>query len=153
MKTSAKIAIVVVLAGLIVTVLALRQNRRAESPSATTSAAAPESIAPTTAPRQLPRLLDLGSVNCVPCRMMAPILKELETEYAGQMKVEFIDVWRNPDSGRHYGVRVIPTQIFYNAVGDEIYRHVGFFSKEEILAKWQEMGISLSASNVPTKGP
>jgi thioredoxin 1 len=52
-------------------------------------------------------------------------------------------VWQNPDAGKPYGIEVIPTQIFYDAEGKELFRHVGFFAKEDILAKWKELGIEL----------
>jgi thioredoxin 1 len=75
--------------------------------------------------------------------MMAPILEELRQEYKGRLEVTFIDVWKNPEAGRPFGIRVIPTQIFFDASGRELYRHEGFYSKKDILAKWQELGISL----------
>ncbi|GAI95361.1 unnamed protein product, partial [marine sediment metagenome] len=61
--------------------------------------------------------------------------------YEGVFKVEFIDVWENPEAGREYGIRLIPTQIFYDSSGKELFRHEGFFSKEDILAKWKELGV------------
>jgi thioredoxin 1 len=61
------------------------------------------------------------------------------------MLVEFIDVWQTPEAGKEYGVRMIPTQIFYKAGGKEIFRHEGFFAKEDILAKWKELGVDLTA--------
>lgn len=94
---------------------------------------------------KLPRLVDLGASKCLPCKMMAPILEELKKEYDGLLAVEFIDVWKNPDAGKEYGVRVIPTQIFYGADGKESFRHEGFLGKEDILAKWKELGVDLSA--------
>ena len=57
------------------------------------------------------------------------------------MQVDFIDVWQNPDAGKQYGIKMIPTQIFYDATGKELFRHEGFFAKEEILAKWAELGV------------
>jgi thioredoxin 1 len=91
----------------------------------------------------LPRLVDLGAHKCIPCKMMAPILEELKTEYAGRFKVDFIDVWENPDVGAEYDIRMIPTQIFYDASGKELFRHEGFFSKADILTKWKELGIEI----------
>ncbi len=88
----------------------------------------------------LPRLLDLGADKCIPCKRLAPILEELKEEYTGHLNVDFIDVWKNPDEGPKYGISQIPTQIFFDAQGKELYRHVGFISKEEILAKWKELG-------------
>ena len=92
----------------------------------------------------LPRLVDLGAGKCIPCKMMAPILEELKKEYAGTFEVEFIDVWEKPKAGEQYGIRMIPTQVFYDAAGRELFRHEGFFGKEEILAKWQEHGVAAS---------
>ena len=91
----------------------------------------------------LPRLLELGADKCIPCRMMAPILTELRQEYSGKLQVDFIDVWKNPEAGDTYGVRVIPLQIFFDAAGRELFRHEGFFAKEDILAKWKELGFTL----------
>ncbi len=91
--------------------------------------------------KPLPKLLDLGADKCVPCKMMFPVLDELKAEHAGKLDVEFIDVWKNPDEARKYGVKIIPTQIFYDASGKELFRHEGFFSKEDILAKWKSFGI------------
>lgn len=89
----------------------------------------------------IPRLIDLGAGRCIPCKMMAPILEDLKKEYAGRMTVEFIDVWQNPDAGKQYEIKMIPTQIFYDAKGKEIFRHEGFFSKEDILKKWKQLGV------------
>ena len=91
----------------------------------------------------LPKLLDLGANKCIPCKMMAPILEELKKEYAGQLTVDFIDVWKDPDAGKPYNIEIIPTQIFFDASGKERFRHVGFFAKADILAKWKELGVEL----------
>jgi thioredoxin 1 len=95
---------------------------------------------------KLPRLVDLGADKCIPCKMMAPILEQLEKEYGstGKAAIVFIDVWENPNEGRKFKVRSIPTQIFYDAEGKERFRHVGFFGKEDILGKWKELGVDLS---------
>ena len=94
----------------------------------------------------IPRLVDLGSKQCIPCQMMAPILDELTNEYAGRMEIVFIDVWlpENEAIAEAYGITSIPTQIFYDGAGRELARHVGFMSKEDILGKWKELGIDLS---------
>jgi thioredoxin 1 len=92
---------------------------------------------------KLPKLIELGADKCIPCKMMAPILEELKSEYAGRLEVVFIDVWKNPEKGREYGIRVIPTQILYDADGNEFYRHVGFFSKEDILKTYRKKGSNL----------
>ena len=92
-------------------------------------------------PGSLPRLLDLGKGTCIPCKMMAPILEELKREYRGKAVVEVIDLRDDPGAAREYGIRVIPTQIFYDAGGEEVWRHEGFLGKDAITAKFTEMGV------------
>ena len=84
-------------------------------------------------------MVDLGAQKCIPCKMMAPIMEELEKEYKDRAAIVFIDVWENPDAGREFGIRSIPTQIFYDADGKEILRHEGFFDKASIVAELQKL--------------
>lgn len=93
--------------------------------------------------RPLPRLLDLGATSCIPCKLMAPILEELAETKKEYLEVLFIDVWENRDKGREYGVSAIPTQIFFAANGEELYSHIGFYSREQILGKWRDLGIEV----------
>ena len=132
-------AVAVVIVGLAVAVYLLR-------PAADAGVAQPGETAGAPA-AALPRLLDLGADKCVPCKMMAPILDELKQDYAGVMTVEFIDVWKTPAAAQSYGIRVIPTQIFFSADGTELFRHEGYYSREDILARWRELGVAL-----PDKG-
>ncbi|MCF7956880.1 MAG: hypothetical protein K9M57_00385 [Phycisphaerae bacterium] len=97
---------------------------------------------PSNSSQMVPRLVDLGADKCIPCKMMAPILEELKAQYAGRMDVDFIDVWENPDEKVKYNIKLIPTQIFYDASGKELFRHEGFYSKEDILRKWVELGVT-----------
>jgi thioredoxin 1 len=94
--------------------------------------------------KSLPKLMDLGAHACIPCQKMAPILDELSKSYAGVFEVEFIDVWQaeNKKKADFHQIRSIPTQIFFNAEGQELWRHEGFLSKEAILAKWTELGFN-----------
>ena len=101
-------------------------------------------IAPVNAATALPKLVDLGADKCIPCKMMAPILEEMKKDYAGKLDVVFIDVWKNADAGKQYGINLIPTQIFFDASGKELFRHEGFFAKEDILAKWKELGVNFT---------
>lgn len=93
--------------------------------------------------------VELGSVNCIPCRKMQPIMKSIEEKYSGQVDVVFYDVWK-PDQ-RHYaqmyGIRLIPTQIFLDKVGNEIMRHEGFFPEEEIDAFLQAQGLTVQSDS------
>jgi thioredoxin 1 len=91
-----------------------------------------------------PRLLDLGATTCIPCKKMAPVLEELKTEYEGRLDVEFVDVWKVPGVANQYGVTSIPTQIFFDASGKELFRHQGFFGKDEIVSKWADLGVDLA---------
>lgn len=91
----------------------------------------------------LPKMIDLGAGKCIPCKKMAPILEEIRTEYRGALEIEFIDVWKNPPAGRKYGIRLIPTQIFYDAAGKELTRHTGFMGKEDILGTFRRFGVKL----------
>lgn len=92
----------------------------------------------------LPVLLDLGSTTCVPCKAMAPILDEMRETFAGQLVVSFIDVKKDGAAARAYGVRIIPTQIFLDESGNELFRHQGFFSREDMLAEWEKLGYAFT---------
>ncbi|MBP8952074.1 MAG: hypothetical protein KBI47_06770 [Armatimonadetes bacterium] len=96
------------------------------------------------AKQTLPRMVDLGAGGCIPCKKMAPILEALKTDFAGQFDVEFIDVWKNPTAGTKYKISRIPTQIFLSAEGKELFRHEGFYSREDILAKWRDLGLAFA---------
>jgi thioredoxin 1 len=78
--------------------------------------------------------VELGSVNCIPCRQMQPVMQAVEKKYGTQLKVVFYDIWK-PEQ-RHYaekfGVRIIPTQVFLDSSGKELYRHEGFLSEGQI---------------------
>jgi thioredoxin 1 len=131
MKAPVKLAIVAGLVVLVTGVFALK-NRKETPP--------PTPAAPVAA-KSLPKLIDLGADKCIPCKKMAPILEELKKEKADVFATEFIDVWKNPDAGKQYDIDLIPTQIFFDATGKELFRHQGFISKEDILAKWNELGV------------
>jgi len=88
----------------------------------------------------LPRLLDLGSHSCTPCQMMIPELDTLSNDYAGVVEVEFIDVNENPNAAESYGIRLIPTQIIFDAQGEELFRHEGYISCEDMTEKLVEFG-------------
>jgi len=93
----------------------------------------------------LPRLLDLGSHSCTPCRMMVPELAAVSEEYSGVVEVEFIDVNENPDAAQSYGIKLIPTQIIFDAAGNELFRHEGYIGREDMTAKLTELGFSPSS--------
>ena len=92
----------------------------------------------------LPLLLDLGSTTCVPCKAMAPILDEMSETFVGQFDVRFEDVKKDAALARTHDVRIIPTQIFFDEHGKELFRHQGFFSREDMLATWEELGYAFN---------
>jgi thioredoxin 1 len=83
-------------------------------------------------PKPKVTFVELGSVNCIPCKAMQPVMKALEEEFGEQLKIIFYDVWKDNAPARQYGIRVIPTQVFLDESGKEFHRHEGFYPKEEI---------------------
>jgi thioredoxin 1 len=86
-------------------------------------------------------MLDLGAKSCVPCKMMAPIMEKLEKDYKGKAAIVFIDVWKEPDQAKRFSIRAIPTQIFYDKEGKEVYRHEGFMSENAIVTQLKNLGV------------
>jgi thioredoxin 1 len=85
--------------------------------------------------------IEIGADRCIPCKAMQPIMREIAAEYRGIIQVVFYDVWKYPKFGEQYGVRLIPTQVFMDAKGREVYRHTGIFPKEDIIAMLKEKKI------------
>jgi thioredoxin 1 len=165
MSNALKVAIVVALLAVVGGALWMKRNERQrnETPSPSSARLSGEltthetrplasvaSVTTATASTPLPRLVDLGARKCIPCKKMAPILEEMRETFRGQLDVVFIDVWEDEGANGQYGIKLIPTQIFYDASGKELFRHEGFFSREDILAKWNELGISLREPTNPT---
>jgi len=86
-------------------------------------------------------MVDLGSKECVPCKMMAPIIVELEKEYKNRAAIIFVDVWKQKDQSSQFEIRVIPTQIFFDREGKEVYRHEGFLDKDSIVNMLRTLGV------------
>jgi thioredoxin 1 len=95
-------------------------------------------------------MIDLGAKKCIPCKMMAPILVKLEKAYKGTADIVFIDVWKNKKPAQRFKIRAIPTQIFFNEQGEEVYRHVGFLDEKSIIEQMTKMGIQ--EPNLDNKG-
>ena len=87
-----------------------------------------------------PTMVDLGADGCRPCDMMAPILESLKKDYAGKANVLFVHVRKEQILAARYGVQSIPVQVFFDKDGKEVFRHVGFFPKDQITAKLAELG-------------
>ena len=141
-------------------VVLVAKNRRSEKPqvkpgdicgprnSATETNMPPKRTATGNAPQPLPVLknglpavLDFGRGQCIPCKAMKPILDELKKELAGKVEVRIVDTGENEQEANKFNIELIPTQVFLDANGKEVYRHEGFMPKEDILGKLKEMGI------------
>ncbi|WP_300461483.1 thioredoxin family protein [Desulfobacula sp.] len=95
-------------------------------------------------------MIDLGAKKCIPCKMMAPIMEKMEKAYKGKADIIFIDVWENRQPVKRFKIRAIPTQIFFNELGEEMYRHVGFLDEKSIIEQMTKMGVA--APNLGSKG-
>jgi thioredoxin 1 len=136
MRTTVRLAVVASLLLAVALVVALKRDGTTRGPVA----ASPRGDL------ALPRLVDVGADQCVPCKAMAPILDELREQYRGRLRVEFIDAWKYPERAEPFKVYGIPTQIFFDPAGRELYRHLGFFSKADILATWRRLGYPIDGA-------
>jgi thioredoxin 1 len=87
--------------------------------------------------------IELGSVRCIPCKQMQPIMKSIEEKYGKQVKVVLYDVWTEAGVpyGKQYGIEAIPTQVFLDKNGTEYFRHVGYFPEEELVKVLNQKGV------------
>jgi len=87
--------------------------------------------------------IELGSVRCIPCKMMQSVMKSVEEKYGSQVKVVFYDVWTEAGTpyGQKYGISAIPTQVFLDKEGNEYFRHEGFFPEEELIKVLKQKGV------------
>ena len=87
--------------------------------------------------------IELGSVRCIPCQQMQPVMKSIETKYGKDVKVVFHDVWTEAGApyAKQYGIEAIPTQVFLDETGKEYYRHIGFFPEEELVKILNQKGV------------
>lgn len=155
-------AILAAVVAAVVTVVLLKRPDAPPSPSV--AAQAPRGPAPVAgsespgsaesapATAALPRLLELGSTTCIPCKQMVPVLDALRSEYGGKLTVEFVDVLADRAAGERYKVEVIPTQVFFDAEGKELGRHQGYWPKEEILGQFAAYGVKLEPASVKGAG-
>lgn len=86
-------------------------------------------------------MIDLGAKKCIPCKMMAPIMEKMERKYEGKAAVVFIDVWEHREQAARFRIHTIPTQIFFDAHGKEVYRHEGFMSEKAIVFAMEQLGV------------
>ena len=87
--------------------------------------------------------IELGSVKCIPCKEMQPVMRSIEKKYGSQVKVIFHDVWTaaGKEAAKQFVFDVIPTQIFLDKSGKEYFRHEGFFPEKELVRVLQQKGV------------
>ena len=88
-----------------------------------------------------PTLVDFGASYCIPCKKMKPILDTLKKEYSGRANVIFVDIKQEHDMPERYRIQIMPTQVFFDAKGKEVKRHLGFMDKPEIIAEFKALGV------------
>ncbi|MDD2336330.1 MAG: thioredoxin family protein [Geobacteraceae bacterium] len=88
-----------------------------------------------------PTMVDFGASYCIPCKKMKPILDSLKKEYSGRASVIFVDLKEERGMPEKYRIQMMPTQVFFDAKGKEVKRHLGFMDKPEILAVFKELGV------------
>jgi len=91
--------------------------------------------------RGMPTMVDLGANECVPCKMMVPVMEKVEKKYQGKVAIVFIDVWKDKEPAKRFGIRAIPTQIFFDKDGKEVHRHEGFMGEADIDRIFKQMGV------------
>jgi thioredoxin 1 len=106
----------------------------------------------TRTPEALPRMIDLGRGKCIPCKKMEPILKELKQAYAGRAVIEIVNLDEEPHAADMFDIMLIPTQIFFDSTGTEVWRHEGFLPRDEIIARFDQMGVAPAGTANPATG-
>jgi len=126
---------ILILTLLIVTILAFSYQAAFSEPSI--DRRFPKDIAQS----PLPKLLDFGAGKCIPCKAMAPILKELSEEYKGRVIIKIIEIYEERELTEANKIRLIPTQIFFDSKNKEVFRHEGFMDKEQIKKVFDKIGV------------
>lgn len=144
MKNSIRLLVILAVIFLIASLFIFKQREKAEvkeKPALSSEKIASTKDSSEITAENLPILIDLGRGTCVPCKMMLPILQQLQEEYKGRAIIKIVDIRYDPEPARAYKIRLIPTQIFFDATGKEIYRHEGFMDKISIEQKLKEIGV------------
>jgi len=91
------------------------------------------------APQGKPALYEFGAGYCVSCKEMAKIMAELTKSHRDQVEFRMVYVDKDKDLFQQYKIMLIPTQVFLDASGKEVERHIGALSREEVLQKLKEL--------------
>jgi thioredoxin 1 len=93
------------------------------------------------APQKRPALYEFGAKTCIPCIQMKKVMAELTTSHGSQVEFRMVYTDEEKDLFRQYTIMLIPTQVFLDASGKEVDRHVGALTKEEVLKKLKELNL------------
>lgn len=128
----------IIIAGLFIFLFSLMQPPALPflSPNAAQAAEAKEIPA-----KGMVTMVDLGAKKCVPCKMMMPVMEKVEKTYQGKAVIHFFDVWEDREPAMRFGIKAIPTQIFFDKDAKEVYRHEGFMSEADIVSQLTKMGV------------
>ncbi len=126
--------------GIIFSMVAFGQSKK---PQPQTKQSPPAKDTSSIVSQPLVTFIELGSVNCIPCKAMQPVMKAIEEKYGSQVKIVFYDVWKKEQAhyAQEYKIRLIPTQVFLDSQGKELMRHEGFFPEKEIDTFLQSKGL------------
>lgn len=97
-----------------------------------------------------PRLVDIGSTTCIPCKVMLGVLDELRQKYTGSLDVKFLDVDKDAAEAAPFAIQAMPTQVFLSPDGKELWRHVGVIRAEAVIARWAELGYVIEPTSAPS---
>ncbi len=89
----------------------------------------------------MPTMVDLGANGCIPCKMMVPVMEKVEKKYRGKAAIVFVDVWKDKEQAKRFGIRAIPTHFFFDKEGKEVHRHEGFMGEADIDRVFKRMGV------------
>jgi thioredoxin 1 len=140
-KAEIKVILSILIPGLILILVSCGQNSNiADKPKVSAVSSLDKQ---TNENRYKVTLIELGSVSCIPCKMMQKVMKSIEDKYSADVKVIFYDVWTEEGKpyGTKYAITAIPTQIFLDETGTQYFRHEGFFPEAELIKVLQQKGI------------
>jgi thioredoxin 1 len=94
-------------------------------------------------PKDLPKMWDFGSENCIPCKEMLRILTPMMADYKDKVDIRIINVYEDKARTQQFRIVTIPTQVFIDAQGKELFRHIGVYPRDSIEARFREFGMPL----------
>jgi thioredoxin 1 len=89
-----------------------------------------------------PTLADFGWRNCIPCKMMKPVLETLAEKQRDRLNVLIVEVYDHQDLTDKYGIKSIPTQVLFDGQGKELMRHLGYWAPEEMAVELKKVGVN-----------